>query len=118
MVLYNKYKFRQQEQQKKKKKKKRKSLDNPVVYEASEFNFHKPHIDYLLSFRKEMDARGARVANLAMKRRLLEGQTKDNYTLEIGRLRLEMHSRRIPETSVEHLRNRIQTLEALSERTF
>ena len=113
MVLYNKYKFRQQSKQKKKK-----SLDNPVVNEASELNFHKPNIDYFLNLKKEMDAREARVANLAMKRRLLEGQMKDNYTMEIDRLKSEMHNPRIPETSVEHLRNRIQTLETLSERIF
>ena len=113
MVLYNKYKYRQQKQQKK-----RKSLDNPVVNEASELNFHKPNIDYLLNLKKEMDAREARVANLAMKRRLLEGQMKDNYTMEIDRLKPEMHNPRIPETSIEHLRNRIQTLETLSERIF
>ena len=113
MVLYNKYKFRQQNKQKK-----RKSLDNPVVNEASELNFHKPNIDYLLNLKKEMDAREARVANLAMKRRLLEGQMKDNYTMEIDRLKSEMHNPRIPETSIEHLRNRIQTLETLSDRIF
>ena len=113
MVLYNKYKFRQQNKQKK-----RKSLDNPVVNEASDLNFHKPNIDYLLNLKKEMDAREARVANLAMKRRLLEGQMKDNYTMEIDRLKSEMHNPRIPETSIEHLRNRIQTLETLSERIF
>ena len=113
MVLYNKYKYRQQKQQKK-----RKSLDNPVVNEASELNFHKPNIDYLLNLKKEMDAREARVANLAMKRRLLKGQMKDNYTMEIDRLKSEMHNPRIPETSIEHLRNRIQTLETLSKRIF
>ena len=113
MVLYNKYKFRQLNKQKK-----RKSLDNPVVNEASELNFHKPNIDYLLNLKKETDAREARVANLAMKRRLLEGQMKDNYTMEIDRLKSEMHNPRIPETSIEHLRNRIQTLETLSERIF
>ena len=55
MVLYNKYKFRQQAKQKK-----RKSLDNPVVNEASELNFHKPNIDYLLNLKKQLEARGAR----------------------------------------------------------
>ena len=113
MVLYNRYKFQQQKRQKKSK-----SLDNPVVNEASELNFHKPNIDYLLNLKKEMDAREARVANLALKRRLLEGQMKDNYTMEIDRLRSEMHNPRIPETSIEHLRNRIKTLETLSERIF
>ena len=113
MVLYNRYKFKQQKRQKK-----RKSLDNPVVNEASELNFHKPNIDYLLNLKKEMDAREARVANLALKRRLLEGQRKDNYTMEIDRLRSEMHNPRIPETSIEHLQNRIKTLETLSERIF
>ena len=113
MVLYNKYKFRQQNKQKK-----RKSFHNPVVNEASELNFHKPNIDYLLNLKKKMDAREARVANLAMKRRLLEGQMKDNYTMEIDRLKSEMHNPRIPETSIEHLRKRIQTLETLSERIF
>ena len=113
MVLYNKYKYRQQKQQKK-----RKSLDNPVVNQASELNFHKPNIDYLLNLKKEMDATEARVANLAMKRRLLEGQMEDNYTMDIDRLKSEMHNPRIPETSVEHLRNRIQTLETFSERIF
>ena len=86
-----------------------------MVNEASELNFHKPNIDYLLNLKKEMDAREARVANLAMKRRLLEGQMKDNYTMEVDRLKSEMHNPRIPETSIEHLRNRIQTLETLSE---
>ena len=89
-----------------------------MVNEASELNFHKPNIDYLLNWKKEMDAREARVANLAMKRRLLEGQMKDNYTMETDRLKSEMHNPRIPETSIEHLRNRIQTLETLSERIF
>ena len=112
MVVYNRYKFKQQKRQKK-----RKSLDNPVVNEASELNFHKPNIDYLLNL-KEMDAREARVANLALKRRLLEGQMKDNYTMEIDRLRSEMHNPRIPETSIEHLQNRIKTFETLSERIF
>ena len=65
-----------------------------------------------------MDAKEARVANLAMKRRLLEGQMKGNYTMEIDRLKSEIHSPRMPETSIEHLRNRIQTLETLSERVF
>ena len=95
MVWYNKYKYRQQKQQKK-----RKSLDNPVVNEAFELNFHRPNIDYLLNLKKEMDAREARVANIAMKRRLLEGQMKDNYTMEIDRLKSEMHNPRIPETSI------------------
>ena len=48
MVLYNKYKLRQQNKQKK-----RKSLDNPVVNEASELNFHKHNIDYLLNFKEK-----------------------------------------------------------------
>ena len=48
MVLYNRYKFKQQKRQKK-----RKLLDNPVVNEASELNFHKPNIDYLLNLKKE-----------------------------------------------------------------
>ena len=113
MVLYNKYKFRQQ-----KKQHKRKSLDNPVVNEASELRFHKPNIDYLLNLKKEMDAREARVANLAMKRRLLEGQMKDNYTIEIDRLKSEMHNPRIPEISLAHMRNRVKTLETLSESIF
>ena len=97
MVLCNRYKFKQQKRQKK-----RKSLDNPVVNEATELSFHKPNIDYLLNLKKEMDAREARVANLALKRRPLEGQMKDNYTMEIDRLRSEMHNPRIPETSIEH----------------
>ena len=113
MVLYNKYKYRQQKNQRKKK-----SLDHPVATEAPELKFHKPNIDYLLNLKKEMDAREARVANLALKRRLLEGQMKDNYTMEIDRLRSEIHNPRIPEASVEHLKNRIKTLETLSERIF
>ena len=113
MVLYNKYKFRQQ-----KKQHKRKSLDNPVVNEASELNFHKPNIDYLLNLKKEMDAREARVASLALKRRLLEGQHKSNYEMEINRLKSEMHNPRIPETSLEHMRNRVNQLEKLSSAIF
>ena len=89
-----------------------------MVNEAFELNFHRPNIDYLLNLKKEMDAREARVANIAMKRRLVEGQMKDNYTMEIDRLESEMHNPRIPETSIEHLRNRIQTLETLSARIF
>ena len=96
----------------------RESLDNRVVNEASELNFHKPNIDYLLNLKKEMNAREARVANLALKRRLLEGQMKDNYTIEIDRLRSEMHNPGIPETSIEHLQNRTKTLETLRERIF
>ena len=113
MVLYNKYKFRQQAKQKKKK-----SLDNPVVNEASELNFQKPNIDYLLNLKKQLEAREAHVSNIAMKRRLLEGQHKANYEMEMSRLREEMHNPRIPETSLEHLKNRYDKLEKLSSAVF
>ena len=113
MVLYNKYKFRQQAKQKK-----RKSLDNPVVNEASDLNFHKPNIDYLLNLKKQLEAREAHVSNMAMKRRLLEGQHKANYEMEMNRLREEMHNPRIPETSLEHLKNRYEKLEKLSSTIF
>ena len=53
-----------------------------------------------------MDAREARVTNRALKRRLLEGQMKDNYTMEVDRLRSEMHNPRIPEASIEFFQQR------------
>ena len=65
-----------------------------------------------------MEAREARVVNMAMKRRLLEGQMKANYEIEMDRLKSEMHNPRIPETSVQHLQKRYETLETLSESIF
>ena len=114
MVLYNRYKYKQQQKQYKKKK----ALDNPVVNEASELTFHQPNIDYLLDLKKRMEAREARVVNMAMKRRLLEGQMKANYETEMDRLKSEMHNPRIPETSVQRLKKRYETLETLSESIF
>ena len=113
MVLYNRYKYKQQRAPKK-----RKSLDNPVVNQASELEFHRPNLDYLLHFKKEMDAMQARTMNMAMKRRLLEGQMKANYETEMARLKGEMHNPRIPETSLEHLQKRYDKLSTLSESIF
>ena len=38
--------------------------------------------------------------------------------MEIDRLKSEVHNPRIPETSIEHLQDRINTLETLSEIIF
>ena len=60
----------------------------------------------------------ARTMNMAMKRRLLEGQMKANYETEMARLKGEMHNPRIPETSLEHLQKRYDKLSTLSEAIF
>lgn len=113
MVLFNRYKVRQQKKQKMKK-----SLDNPVVEDVGGASFNKHNIDYLLKLKKELEARDAQVANMALKRRLLEGQMKANYEIELDRLKSEMHNPRIPETSLEHLKKRSEVLEKLSEAIF
>ena len=60
----------------------------------------------------------ARTMNMAMKRRLLEGQMKANYETEMARLKGEMHNPRLPETSLEHLQKRYDKLSTLSEAIF
>ena len=55
---------------------------------------------------------------MALKRRLLEGQMKANYEMELHRLKGEMHNPRMPETSLEHLKKRADTLEKLSDTIF
>ena len=113
MVLYNRYKIRQQKKQKMKK-----SLDNPVVEDVGGASFNKHSVDYLMKLKKELEGREAQVANMALKRRLLEGQMKANYEIELNRLKGEMHNPRIPETSLEHLKKRSEVLEKLSEAIF
>ena len=113
MVLYNRYKFIQQKRQKKKK-----SLDNPVVEGESGSTFTNHNIDYLMKLKKQLEAREAQATNMALKRRLLEGQMKANYEAELSRLKGELHNPRMPETSLEHLKNRYEKLEKLSEAIF
>ena len=113
MVLYNRFKF-----QKNKKMHKRKSLDNPVVNSPEDLVYRQQNIDYLLNLKKQLEAREAKVQNMALKRRLLEGQMKANYESEMNRLKGEMHNPRIPETSLEHLRKRYDTLSELSKTIF
>ena len=55
---------------------------------------------------------------MAFKRRLLEGQMKAHYESEMTRLKGEMRNPRIPETSLEHLKQRYATLSELSEPIF
>ena len=88
-----------------------------MVDPGQDLVYHKQNLDYLMRLKKEMDAREARVKNMAFKRRLLEGQMKANYETEMDRLRGEMHNPRMPETSLEHLRKRYDTLSELSENT-
>ena len=77
-----------------------------MVSDANELTLHQPNIDYLLNLKKQLEAREAKVANMALKRRLLEGQMKSNYEMELHRLKGEMHNPRMPETSLEHLKKR------------
>ena len=113
MVLYNRYKF-----QKNKKQHKKKSLDNPVVNSSEDLVYRQQNLDYLLNLKKQLEAREAKVQNMAFKRRLLEGQMKANYESEMSRLKGEMHNPRIPETSLEHLKQRYDKLTELSDAIF
>ena len=113
MVLYNRFKFQKNKQQHKKK-----SLDNPVVNSSADLVYHQQNLDYLLNLKKQLEAREAKEKNLAFKRRLLEGQMKANCEGEMARLKGEMHNPRIPETSLEHLKKRYDTLSELSESIF
>ena len=113
MVLYNRYKFRQQKKQRKKK-----SLDHPVADETDDAYYSKHSIDYIKDLKAQIEARHAKATNLAMRRKLLEGVMKSGYELEMNRLRSEMHNPRIPETSIEHLRNRYDALAQLSESIY
>ena len=108
MVLYNRYKFRQQKKQRKKK-----SLDNPVVEGEDGATYNKHSLDYLLHLKKELEAREAKVTNMALKRRMLEGQMKANYESEMARLKGEMHNPRIPETSLEHLKKKVRYIKRI-----
>ena len=113
MVLYNRFKF-----QKNKKQHKKNSLDNPVVNSAEDQVYNQQNIEYLRHLKKQLEARHEKASNIAFKRKLLEGIMKSNYETEMIRLKGEMHNPRIPETSVEHLEKRYDTLKELSETTF
>jgi hypothetical protein len=60
-----------------------------------------------------LEARDAQTTNMAIRRRLLEGQEKANFEMEMNRLKGELHNPRMPETSIEHLKNRYDKLEKL-----
>ena len=96
----------------------KKSLDNPVVEDVGGVSFNKHSVDYLLKPKQELEARETQVTNMALKRRLLEGQMKANYEIELNRLKGELHNPRMPETSLEHLKKRAEVLEKLSEAIF
>ena len=113
MVLYNRFKF-----QKNKRQHKKKALDNPVVNSPEEMIYRQQNIDYLMNLKKQIEARHEKVSNIAFKRKLLEGVMKSNYETEMIRLKGEMHNPRIPETSLEHLQKRYDTLRELSDTIF
>ena len=112
-MLYNTYKLRQRKKQHKKK-----SLDNPVVGQEPATRINKTDLKYLLHLKKELEARDAQTTNMAIRRRLLEGQEKANFEMEMNRLKEDLHNPRMTETSIEHLKNRYDKLEKLSEKIY
>ena len=113
MVLYNRFKF-----QKNKRQHKKKALDNPVVNSTEDLVYRQQNIEYLQHLKKQLEARHEKASNIAFKRKLLEGIMKSNYETEMLRLKGEMHNPRIPDTSLEHLQKRYDTLKELSETIF
>ena len=113
MVLFNKCKFRQQTNQKKEK-----VLGQSRSKWNARVKFSQAWHWLLIELKKQLEAREAHVSNMAMKRLLLEGQHQANYEMEMSRLREEMHNPRIPETSLEHLKNRYEKLGKLSSANF
>ena len=97
---------------------KKKALDNPVVNTPEDLIYRQQNIDYLTNLKKQLEAREAKVQNMAFKRRLLEGQMKANYESEIARLKGETHNPRISDTSLAHLKQRQKYLTELSDSIF
>ena len=89
-----------------------------MVKSPEDLVYRQQNIDYLMNLKKQLEAREAKVQNMAFKRRLLEGQMKANYESEIARLKGEMHNPRISETSLEHLRKRQDYSTELSDAIF
>ena len=96
----------------------KKALDNPVVNTPEDLIYRQQNIDYLTNLNKQLEAREAKVQNMAFKRRLLEGQMKANYESEIARLKGEIHNPRISDISLAHLKQRQKYLTELSDSIF
>ena len=75
---------------------------------------------YFENFKKELEARSMRTANLSYRKKLKQLQCKENYITEIHRIRgiLSTNDNRLPIGTRERLQNRIKEIENLKFGAF
>ena len=78
------------------------------------------HLKYFENFKKELEAKATKVANLNYRKKLKQQQDKDNYVNEIHRIRgvLSLSDNRLPIGTRERLQNRIKEIEKLKYSAF
>ena len=74
---------------------------------------YRNHLKYFENFKKELEAKATKVANLNYRIKLKQQQDRDNYIDEIRRIRgvLSQADTRLPIGNRERLQNRIQEIQ-------
>ena len=81
---------------------------------------YRNHLKYFEHFKKELEAKKTKVANLNYRIKLKQMQNKENYVNEIHRIRgvLSQNDNRLPIGTRERLTQRIKTIENLKYGAF
>ena len=78
------------------------------------------HLKYFENFKKELERRSMRTANLSYRKQLKDMQNKENYLTEIHRIRgvLSQNDNRLPIGARERLTQRIKEIQNLKYGAF
>ena len=81
---------------------------------------YRNHLKYFENFKKELEAKATKVANLNYRIKLKQQQDRDNYIDEIRRIRgvLSQADTRLPIGTRERLSQRIKEIENLKSGAF
>ena len=78
------------------------------------------HLKYFENFKKDLESRASRTANLSYRQKLKQMQDKENYLTEIHRIRgvLSQNDNRLPIGTRDRLSNRIKEIQNLKYGAF
>ena len=81
---------------------------------------YRNHLKYFENFKKELEAKKTKVANLNYRIKLKQMQDKENYVNEIHRIRgvLSQNDNRLPIGTRDRLNQRIKEIENLKNNAF
>ena len=73
---------------------------------------------YWKQVKDKLEAANTKQASIAFRKKLLDDQNRMNYSNEYNRIALILSHSRLPDTTVESLKKRSETLKALGARAF